>query len=1431
MADTADVGASGGRLTFPELPASALRRLEGQCWEFEARWQKNQPPPLESFLAAAATEPERAFLLRELLFLEREYRQRRGETPTLAEYQMRFPEHAELIAEVFASAAPPPAAPADPNITRRAVRGDSIFTFGADAGVPREPYPGVPEFEILGILGHGGMGVVYRAREVRLNRIVALKMIRAGAQARLEDLVRFRIEGETVARLQHPHIVQIFKVGEHDAQPFLALEYVEGGSLKQRLQRGALALEEAAALIEVLARAVHYAHQQGVVHRDLKPANILLAPEGQPKITDFGLAKFLGEDMELTQSGAILGTPSYMAPEQAAGNANRVGPASDIYALGAVLYELLGGQPPFAGSHTAEAMVRLVTEDAPSLVKVRPNLPRDLITICDRCMEREPARRYATAEALADDLKRYQAGEPIQARPVGSVERLWKWARRRPAVAALWAGVIGVALIGAAGILWQWSQALEARDQAARREVDAIEARNDAQEHAELAWKAQRETQQALQQAESQLYFSHIAQARLQVSNGNTAAADLLLDQCPPKRRGWEWRYLRGQLHGDLLTIAAHPNGMVALQCSPDGRWLVSAGEDVKIWDADTGALVRTLPRFDAAVHSLAFQTPEGKYLAVGYRDGVARVFEPGTGTLVQTIRTSNAPFAAAALAFQPGTSVLVIAGDDGAVRVWDAVTGKENPLGMRHTGPVNGLAVSPDGRRLASCGVDGTRIWDSATGKQVGRIPYRAYSVRFSPDGGTLGIVHGQVAKLWSLASLQELQTLGGHTGGINGGAYSHDGLTFATAGVDGLVVLWNSRTGEVQSTRVGHRGSVAHCAFHPNGRVLITGDPNYGEIKLWDLTRRLDLTKPHRFEPRFDIPPHDVMAVGFQANHRDVVMLRSGGQLQVRDAMTAALRTEHVLPINRHWPFAAGNGAVSADGAWVAAVSPRLRIWEVTSGKEVFAAPAPTTFAPKQASLSRDGRRVALAEESDDGQRQVRVLDVPSGAVVFTVAVKPRGPATHEPAAPVLSPDGLWLAAEVFSEVGPTSLKLRELDTGRELWSAGLEATLVSATFSADGRYLASAGQDGRIQIWEANRGAALHPQALPGLPGLRALAISPDGRLLAAHGGSRLRLLDIQSGQEILNFDTIFRHYSIENAYLPVLAWSADGERLAASDYFRNVLVFDASQHETASAKKRWQQDAEARAFAWHLARAEACLDWSMGQPALERHMKRVEAGPAPDRPLRWERAFLQARRSRWKTVAADCADLSLAEEKDRPQLLMLQACACLQTGDVAGYRERCGRLRDAMGPKSDRSTRAEALQTCLLFPSVTEARSLLERARELRSVQPAEDAVTEHNIAWASFRTGNLDETVRLVESIQRVHPDWNRRALNALLLAAVYQRQGKTRLAAEHRTQAEAWLGVPPGKLPPEALPRWHWLEWLEAHILHAEAIAPRPASE
>ncbi len=475
------------------LDIDLARQIDAICRQFEADWRAARQPRLEDYLDDVPGDVRPA-LRTELAALERELGRSeepmpgRGAGPTthphlptapaaLADAPTVAPEAAGIsplpgaaTAAIHEDATLPPRRdgavdpPGSPHDLPTAGGPDQTL---ATASRPSEPshirYFG--DYEIIRELARGGMGVVFEARQVSLNRKVALKMIIAGQLAHETDVKRFYTEAEAAANLDHPGIVPIFEVGQHEGQHYFSMGFVEGQSLSQRLTEGPLRPREAAALMAAVADAIEYAHQCGVIHRDLKPGNILLDQKGNPRVTDFGLAKKLEGDSGLTGSGQIMGTPSYMPPEQAGGQRGAVGPAADVYALGATLYALITGRPPFQAATAMDTVLQVLSDEPVPPRRLNPSIPRDLETICLKCLEKEPGRRYASAAALAADLRRFLAGEPIAARPVTRLERVAKWARRKPTLAAAYTlGLLAVLLGGLGGAaVWQWRAAERAR--------------------------------------------------------------------------------------------------------------------------------------------------------------------------------------------------------------------------------------------------------------------------------------------------------------------------------------------------------------------------------------------------------------------------------------------------------------------------------------------------------------------------------------------------------------------------------------------------------------------------------------------------------------------------------------------------------------------------------------------------------------------------------------------------------------------------------------------------------------------------------------------------------------------------------------------------------------------------------------------------------
>jgi hypothetical protein len=612
----------------------------------------------------------------------------------------------------------------------------------ARSGAEAANRPGIAGYEILGELGRGGMGVVYQARHLKLNRVVALKMILAGAQAGPRDLARFRTEVEAVARLQHPNIVQVYEVGEHDGRPYFAMEFVDGGSLEQRRTAVPQPPRPAAQLLETLARTMHSVHQRGVVHRDLKPANVLMTADGTPKITDFGLAKRLDAEVNPTLSGHILGTPSYMAPEQAQARASQIGPGTDVHALGVILYELLTGRPPFTAATPWDTIRRVAFDEPVPPRRLQPRVPTDLETICLRCLQKEPERRYGSAEDLAEDLRRFLAGEPIRARPVGLGMRALKWAKRRSAPAALLvvSCLAVVALtVGAIVHTVQLQKALgevnhhaeESRQRLVRLHVaQGAHSLEDDDWFGALVWFAE-----ALRLDEGREDREEMHRVRIAA----------VLRQCPRPVQLW--------FHDGPVWHAAF---------SPDGRQVLTTGEDgtAHVWDVGTGEAVGPPLRHKAAIWPGAF-SPDGRSVVTAGRDGTARVWDATTGRSLTLPLSHDGPLTCAF--FSPDGRSILTAAEDSTARIWEAATGEPRTGPLKHEGAVKWAEFSPDGRLVVTAGDDGkARVWhagsgESATAPQTPLLRHNGtvWVAAFSPEGQSLVVTAGNdgTVRLWDVA------------------------------------------------------------------------------------------------------------------------------------------------------------------------------------------------------------------------------------------------------------------------------------------------------------------------------------------------------------------------------------------------------------------------------------------------------------------------------------------------------------------------------------------------------------------------------------------------------------------------------------------------------------------------------------------------------
>lgn len=920
-------------------------------------------------------------------------------------------------------------------------------------------------YELLGEIGRGGMGLVFKARQPNLDRLVALKVLLIGRYADEVSRRRFRFEAEAAAKLQHPNIVTVHEVGEFEGQPYFTMDFVDGPNLAELSDGRPLPAKDAARLVRDVAAAIASAHAHGVLHRDLKPSNVLIGSDRRPRVTDFGMAKLTDNSGDLTAPGHLVGSPNYSSPEQAAGNSAAVSTASDVYGIGALLYHLLTGRAPF-GAATPAATLRLVldTEAVPPR-SINPATPRDLETICLKCLEKSPAARYASAGEIAEELALFLADEPIRARRVSHVEATWRWCRRRPAIAAL--GALAFFLLMGTAVV---------STLAARRI-----GRAQTQEHA------------ARLAAEESLYASDMQVIGAGFSAALGASPRDNLQRLSPWRaaagerdlRGFEWRYFWTRTRGDALgTFRGHQHVIDAALLSPDGAHVATHSFDgaVKIWDRERREELKAI----GGVAALGGFSPDGRQLIFSRRNGEIDRLDLAGGSVTR-VRAATGRL----IAVQPDGQHAVVFGADHlpALRALDESGAPEKGLDV----PPDTIGVmARDGVRAAVAGrpYPGVLVVDAATSRIVATLPERRpiIALAISPDGKR--VVAGgfdAVLNVWDVERGAIEKTFHPFLDPMWGLAFSPNGKFFAAGGHNRAIKVWDTATWQLNETLTGHESTITCLAFSADGQRLISGAED--ELaKVW---------------PLHDVRPPDEMRRALRGP--DYIDRTPGLAFSPDSKLIAGTAADHTVKVWRTatfectatFPGEVRNVAFSADGKSILGegYDGGVRRWSLAGSAQPAAA---SSYAPASIPMANwlfdpltTQQRVAVFAEQQASRVPCTLCEISS----FRDGIFAGVPATASTLA--VTPDG----ATLFVGLPNGAVEVWDVAARKQRFVFTAHKVPVTAlAVSPDGNFVATGSLDNSTGLWEVATGRAVMRFYEHNRP-VWALAFSPDGKTLAA------------------------------------------------------------------------------------------------------------------------------------------------------------------------------------------------------------------------------------------------------------------------------------------------------------------------------------------
>lgn len=1147
-------------------------------------------------------------------------------------------------------------------------------------------------YQVLSILGRGGMGIVHEAFDPQLQRSVAIKTLRAERFLTPEDRQRFANEAIAVAKLHHQNIVQLHEIGTHDGASFLVMELLTGGSLVDRIKDRSLTPMAAAGVARQLAEAAHHAHMGGVIHRDLKPANVLFNAEGVLKVTDFGAARFVPNEGEkapaaaLTSASVLIGTPHYMAPEQARGGA--ITSAVDVHAIGVILYEMLTGRRPFEGTESFEIITAVVNEEPVLPSRMNRRVPPDLETICLKCLQKQPGRRYASALELAEDLRRFERGEPIVARPASLARRLWVHARKRPALAGTLLGSLLAGFVGIAALSWQFQQTLRERDAA---KVEA-----------ELAEEARGKMAVERDRAESRLYASRISQAHALVEAGNLVRAKQLLDECRPTdpqhdRRNWEWGYLARRTSPEVWSLTAARNATRQDTCprllavSPSGRLVASVGGDlytddlnwdllvpatIQIADTATGETRGVWPDcLPVSAQSLTWLS-ESKLLAIDHL-GAATCWDAPSGKSLggwaspgDLKRRDTVPVAAVV---SPSRAHVVRNQDARTIATWDIARGVpdrvvslpenarichvlDDDRWLMRGGRGWFVASAKDGRELVHfssasdrCVVtpDRDRVitfahesspeavacWDAKTGQKLWENTAHVQATRefvISPNGdlGVQILPHGHqhFARVWDLRTGRTLHELRGHRARIVTAKFSPDGIRVATCSEDGTLRTWNAATGEPLQVDRGHEATIRCFDFSPDGALVVSGAMD-SRLLAWDAGV---------FQPGPTLPgdlEHAVReegplfgAMGFTPDGVLRILNTANGVLDVEPGTGNPIAFRKLDGLAPRKTFFLNDFACDGPAARFAGhVRDRreLVVWDGRTSGTIFSQPD-VGGQVMSVALSPDGQRVACGAATGEGQDRVWRTTV---WAVDTRECLYRDERPQPCAALCFYGGGRSVARGgpdgEGASVDGIDLATREARPIMTEKAAGVRLI----RFAPSGQLLVVLAVPGgsRLVCWDLAEARAVWTSRVQDR--IAGLAVSPDGQRLAAGLLSdAVTLIDFKTGEAILDLKVNVNRHGDPGFPAGVL-FSPDGRFLAMNNSTNTCAVWEAdlASDQPSDRADRARTTRERSRYFHHLLLANLARE-TANPAAFRYHRERLEALPPPTARLRELQAWV-------------------------------------------------------------------------------------------------------------------------------------------------------------------------------------------------------------